>query len=93
MFLKIKKFTSKSEYKDYKGLNGFTIPKNAIVEVLPGSTSNVGDIIMRTDNDKQPFITRIRRGSDGPDDGSPWGNLLGSYNFRHWLHKTVQDFK
>lgn len=95
MFPKIK--ISGTKFKDYKGKSVLEVPEGTIIQVMDcdqfSSHENIGDIVVRTDNDEAPFISLV----GGPrhhyhERGKLWGPAINSHTFRVLIGKTIEDY-
>lgn len=77
----------------YKGVEAFNIPYATVCKVTYRSVSNHGDIIVRTNDDKTPFITlRTNSVDDTYKIGSTWGDAISDYEFETMPDYAPEDF-
>lgn len=86
-----------TRYKDYQGISIFEVPEGTIVQVIDcdpfSSRNNMGDILIRTDNEESPFRSLV----GGPNNtyherNSLWGPAIRGLTFRVLLDKTEEDY-
>lgn len=63
----------KEKTKEIVGLDALNIPAGKIVRVLPNSTANREEILIKTSFKEVPFVTI--------DTGTAWGKSLENYFF------------
>ena len=66
--------------KTYIDLNVLTAKEGTLLLVI-SKWSNMGEIVMRTDNDQRPLVSL--------KDGSLWGTSLESYGFQEILDSVT----
>jgi hypothetical protein len=96
------KLTQKIEVKElfgrslvYKGHEVLAVPKGVILKVLK-SVSNEGDIIMRTNNNQNPFITLFEKNpivrTIPSDEFVYWGSSIQEYIFEVLPFASAHDY-
>lgn len=97
---KIKFRKQVDKYEDYDFTEGMSVLKLApgtIVTVRNNSPSNVGDIVIRTNDaeyPENPLRTIKNAKSNRPlNDGNLWGRSLGGYSFQTIRGAQLSDYE